>query len=76
MVSAAFTEKGPLPPKEEAHWRVLSVIGFVVIREAFIEMEPYGNLFRRIFSGRALLVGKPPRTMLMGVFALVAAQIS
>ena len=45
MVLAAFTEKGPLPPKEEAHWRVLRVIGFVLAYEAFIGMEPYGDLF-------------------------------
>jgi len=44
MVPVAFTKKGPLPPKEEAHWRVLSVVGFVVVREAFVRMEPYGNL--------------------------------
>ena len=31
MVLAAFAEKGPPPPKEEVHWRVLSVIGFAVI---------------------------------------------
>jgi len=46
MVLVAFTEKGPLLPKEEAHWRVLSVVGFAVVREAFVGMEPYGNLFR------------------------------
>ena len=71
MVLAAFAEKGPLPLKEEAHWRVLSVV-----YEAFIGVEPYGNLFWRIFSERALLVGKLPRTASMGGFALVAAQIS
>ena len=46
MVLATFTEKGPLPPKEEAHWRVLSVVGFVVVREAFVGMELYGDFFR------------------------------
>ena len=46
MVSAAFAEKGPLTPKEEAHWRVLSIVGFVVVREAFVRMEPYEDLFR------------------------------
>ena len=46
MESTAFAKKGPLPPKEEAHWRVLSVIGFVVVRKAFVGMEPYGDLFR------------------------------
>ena len=75
MVLASFTEKGLLPPKEEAHWRVLSVVGFVIVREAFVRMEPYGDLFWRIFSGRALLVGKPPRTVLMGGFALAVAHI-
>ena len=75
MVLAAFVEKGPLPSKEEAHWRVLHVIGFVTIYEAFVGMEPYGDLLWRVFSGRALLVGKPPRTALMGGFALAAAQV-
>ena len=46
MVLAAFVEKGLLLLKEEAHWRVLSVVGFVIVREAFIGMEPYGDLFR------------------------------
>ena len=44
MMSAAFAEKGPFPPKEEAHWRVLSVVGFVIVHEAFVGVEPYGNL--------------------------------
>ena len=43
MESAAFAEKGPLPPKEEVHWRVLSVVGFVIVREAFAGMDPYGG---------------------------------
>ena len=46
MESAAFIEKGLLPPKEEAHWRVLSSVSFVIIREAFTRMDPYGGLFR------------------------------
>ena len=46
MLLAAFTEKGPLLPKEEAHWRVLRVADFVAVCEAFIEMEPYRDLFR------------------------------
>jgi len=32
MVLSAFAEKGPPLPKEEVDWRVLSVIGFAVIR--------------------------------------------
>ena len=75
MVLVAFAEKGLLPPKEEAYWRVLPVAGFVIICEAFIGMEPYGYLFRRIFSGRALSVGKPPRTAPMGGFSLTATQV-
>ena len=50
MVLAAFAEKGPLSPKEEAHWRVLSIVGFVVVRKAFVGMEPYRKFFQRIFS--------------------------
>ena len=50
MVPATFAEKGPLSLKEEAHWRVLSVVSFVVVREAFIRMEPYVDFFWRIFS--------------------------
>ena len=46
MVLAAFTKKGLLLSKEEAHWRVLSVIGFVIVHEAFLGMKPYGDLFR------------------------------
>ena len=44
MESATFTEKGLLLPKEEAHWRVLSVVGFVVVHEAFTGMDPYRGL--------------------------------
>ena len=32
MASTTFAEKGPLPPKEEGHWRVPSVVGFAVVR--------------------------------------------
>ena len=46
MVLAAFGEKGLLLSMEEAHWRVLSVIGFVVVREALVGMEPYWDFFR------------------------------
>ena len=46
MVSVAFAEKGPLPPKEEAHWRVLHVTGFGTVCEAFVGMEPYVGFFQ------------------------------
>ena len=46
MVMATFAMKGSLPPKEEAHWRVLSVIDFVIVREAFVRMEPNEDLLR------------------------------
>jgi len=45
MVLATFAEKGPLLPKEEAHRKALHVAGFVPACEAFIRMEPYGDLF-------------------------------
>ena len=45
MVLATFIEKGLLPLKEEAHWRVLHVAGFVTVSEAFIGMEPYADFF-------------------------------
>ena len=73
MVLAAFAKKGPLPPNGEAHWRVLRVAGFVAVCKAFVGIEPYVGFFQRIFSGRALLVGKLPRTAPMRGFSLVAA---
>ena len=76
MVLATFAEKGPLLLKEEAHRMVLSIVDFVVVHEAFVGMEPYGDFFRRTFSGQALLVGKPPRTTSIGGCALAAAHIS
>ena len=66
MVLATFAEKGLLPSKEVAHWRVLHVAGFVTVCEAFLGMEPYVDLFRRIFTRRALSEGKPPRTASVG----------
>ena len=50
MVLATFTEKGLLLSKEEAHWRVFSIVGFFIIREALVEMEPYGDFFWQSFS--------------------------
>ena len=44
---------------------MLSVVGFAIVCESFIRMEPYGELFRQIFSERVLSVGKLPRTVLM-----------
>ena len=75
MVLAAFAEKGLLPPKEVAHWRVLHVAGFVTIYEAFIGMELYVDSFQRIFSGRALSERKTLWTAPVGGFALAAAQV-
>ena len=51
----------------KANTRGVTVVGFVVVREPFVGMEPYGDLFRRIFFERALSVGKPPRIVLMGL---------
>ena len=50
--------------------RVLHVAGFMTVCEAFLGMEPHVDFFRRIFTGRALSEGKPPRTAPVGGFAL------
>ena len=49
---------------------VLHIAGFVTIYEAFYGMEPHVDLFRWIFSGRALFEGKLPRTAPVGGFTL------
>ena len=54
---------------------MLGVVGFAIVREAFVGMEPYGKLFWGIFSERVLSVGRPRRTMPMGGCALAAIQI-
>ena len=73
MVLAAFTEKGLVPPKEVAHWRVSYVAGFITNCEAFVGMEPDVDSFRRVFSGQALMERKTLETMSVGGFALTAA---
>ena len=75
MVLAAFAEKGLVPPKEVAHWRVSYVTDFVIICETFVGMEPHVDSFRRIFSGQVLSKGKPHRTALVGGFTLAATQV-
>ena len=50
--------------------RVLHITGFVTIYEVFLGMELHVDLFRQIFTRRALSEGKPPRTVLVGGFAL------
>ena len=50
--------------------RVLHIAGFITVYEAFLGMEPHVDLFWRIFTGRALSEGKPPRTAPVGGFAL------
>ena len=49
---------------------VLHISSFVTIYDAFLRMEPHTNLFRWIFSGRALSEGKPPRITSVGGFTL------
>ena len=49
---------------------VLHIAGFNTVCEAFLGMEPHMDLFRRIFSGRALSEGKPPRIAPVRGFAL------
>ena len=50
--------------------RVLHTAGFVTVCEAFLRIEPHVDLFQRIFTGRALSEGKPPRTTPVGVSTL------
>ena len=49
---------------------MLHITGFITVCEAFLEMELHVDLFWRIFSGRALSEGKPPRIALVSGFAL------
>ena len=49
---------------------MLHIAGFVTVCEAFLGMEPHADLFRRLFSGRALTVGNPADIALVGGFAL------
>ena len=49
---------------------VLHIAGFITVYEAFLGMEPHVDLFRWIFTGRALSKGKPPRTKPVGGFVI------
>jgi len=49
---------------------VLHITDFITVYEAFLRMEPHVDLFRWIFTGRALSEGKPPRTVPVRGFAL------
>ena len=49
---------------------VLHIAGFVTICEAFLGMEPHVDFIRRLFSGRALMVGNPSEVASVGGFAL------
>ena len=75
MVLAVFTEKGLVPPKEVAHWRVSYVADFITICEAFVGMERHVDFFRRVLFGRALSKRKTLGTVPVGGFALTAAQV-
>ena len=50
--------------------RVLHIAGFITVCEAFLEMEPHTDFFRRLFSPRALTVGDPAEIAPVGGFAL------
>ena len=49
---------------------VMHITGFITVCKAFLGMEPHVDLFRRMFSGRALSEGKPLMIASMGGFAL------
>ena len=53
MVLATFVEKGLLLPKEEAHWRVLSVVGFAVVRGGLSSARntPHPDIIVRVGLG-------------------------
>ena len=50
--------------------RVLHIVGFVTMCEAFLGMEPHVDSFQRMFFGRALSEGKPLMIAPMGGFVL------
>ena len=49
---------------------VLHIAIFITVCEVFLGMEPHVDLFWRVFIERALSEGKPPKTALVGGFAL------
>ena len=49
---------------------MLHVAGFITVYKAFLRMEPHMDFFRRMFSRRALLEGKPLMIAPVGGFAL------
>ena len=49
---------------------VLHIADFVTVCEAFLRMEPHADFFRRLFSGRTLLMGNPPKAVPVGGFTL------
>ena len=50
--------------------RVLHIVGFVTVCEAFLGMEPHVDFFRRMFSGQTLSMGNLPEATPVGGFAL------
>ena len=50
--------------------RVLHIIGFVTVCEAFLGMEPHEDFFQWMFSRQALSEGKPLMITPVGGFAL------
>ena len=49
---------------------VLHIASFVTVCKAFLRMEPHMDLFRRMFSERALSEGKPLKVTPVGGFML------
>ena len=49
---------------------VLHITGFITVCEAFLGMELHVDFFRRMFSGQALLEGKPLRITPVGGFSM------
>ena len=49
---------------------VLHISSFIVVYEAFLEMEAHADFFWWLFSGRALTAGNPAEVTPVGGFAL------
>ena len=72
MVSATFAEKGLPPPKEEVHWRVLSVVGFAVVRGGLSSLgnTPRSDAIVRVVADHdGVVLGRPSRGAVVGVAA-------
>ena len=72
MVLSAFVKKRPPLPKEEVHWRVLSVIGFAVIHGglSLVGNAPHLSFVVRVAADHdGVVPGRPGRGAIVRVVA-------